>query len=382
MSLQLENVATQVKDYMESLAYSGLNLVSKDNIKKIEFFLQNTSQLKAFRLATSLRYLHIELKRFLNNRAAFNIERYVFFLSNSWLLSRAFSQKTLKEEKPTIFDELMGTRSIPKIMTKLILRVVGIERIHLEGTLVGFIFYFLSLFGKTRGKILTWNQMIPYKSGITAENVLLNELPNSEPSAVIDKLLSHIIEADNIYYSKKDNVIFLEKQPDFKKKIYPKIYIEEGSDEDTQLIISKLNNFYNNSKEIYKKLQKAPKVTPFDLPVSFLDYLYVKEVKIVEAQKLGQHGDITPAVLFKLLHKEDYPLTIKIPEKRGNQKLIDKLMNLKGRNNPLEGLFCKLFLDNGQLTLYPLSIISNNEIIYPNLLKDNKKLLKTSYKVK
>jgi len=155
LSIQLGNVVAQVKDYIESLAYNGLNLVTKENIKKIEFFLQNTSQLKAYRLAISLRYLHVELKRFLNNRNAFNIERYVFFLSNCWLLSYAFSlQKNLKEEKPRMFDRLMGVQSDPEIKSKLILKVVGTEKIHLEGTMVGFVFYFFSLFGKTRGKIL------------------------------------------------------------------------------------------------------------------------------------------------------------------------------------------------------------------------------------
>ena len=148
---------------------------------------------------------------------------------------------------------------------------------------------------------------------------------------------------------------------------------------------SKLNNFYHNAKEIHKKLVKGyHEVTPFDLPVSFLDYLYVKDVHVVKAQNIGQDGDIAPAVIFELTHKEDYPLIIKIPQKRGNSKLIEEFMKLKGRKTPIEGIFCKLLLDNGQLTLYPLSITSNNQITYPNLSKttqDYRDLLK-SYKVK
>ncbi len=199
MSIQLGNVAAQVKDYTEILAYSGLNFVSQENIKKIEFFLQNTSQLKAYRLAVSLRYLHIELKRFLNNRKAFNIERYVFFLSNCWLLSRAFStQKSLKEEKPSMFNRLMGTQLEPEIKSKLILKVVGTEKIHLEGSIVGFVFYFLSLFGKTRGKILKWNLMHSYTSGATAEALFHLDLPNSDPSCTVKSILLNYIEADKI----------------------------------------------------------------------------------------------------------------------------------------------------------------------------------------
>lgn len=380
MSLQLGNVAAQVKDYTESLVYSGLNFVSQENIKKIEFFLQNTSQLKAYRLAISLRYLHIELKRFLNNRNAFNIERYVFFLSNCWLLSRAFStQKSLKEEKPSMFDRLMGTQSEPEIKSKLILKVVGTEKIHLEGSLVGFVFYFLSLFGKTRGKILKWNLMRSFTSGATAEALFHLDLPNSDPTCTVQSILLNYIEADKIPYVKKDDLIFLGQNPK------SKIYLDEESSEDTHVSISKLDKFYFNSKEIYQKIVNDYEVTPFDLPVSFLGYLYVKEVKVIEFHKEGQEGDTTPTIVYELTHKEDYPLIIRLSEKMGNLKLIEEFKKLKGKRKPIDGIFCKLFLENGQLSLYPLGLVSDNQISYPNLSKsrkDNIELLKTVYKIK
>jgi len=380
LSLQLGNVAVQVKDYIESLAYSGLNFVSKENIKNIEFFLQSTSQLKAYRLAASLRYLHIELKRFLENRDAFNIERYVFFLSNCWLLSRAFSlQEGLMDEKPIIFDRLMGTPLEAEIKSKLILKVVGTEKIHLEGSIVGFVFYFLSLFGKTRGKILKWHLMLPYKSGVTAEALLHLDLPNSVPTCPVSSILLKYIEGDQIPCNEKDDLIFLEKNPE------SKIYIDEESSEDTHVSISKLDKFYYNSKEIYQKIVKDHEITPFDLPASFIDYLYVKEVNIIEFHKEGQEGDITPMIVFELTHKEDYPLIIRIPEKKGNLKLIEEFKNYKGRKKPIEGIFCKLILENGQLNLYPLGIVSDNQFSYPNLSKSavsNRELLKSVYKVK
>lgn len=380
MSIQLGNVAAQVKDYTESLAYSGLNFVSKENIKKIEFFLQNTSQLKAYRLAVSLRYLHIELKRFLNNRKAFNIERYVFFLSNCWLLSRAFStQKSLKEEKPSMFNRLMGTQLEPEIKSKLILKVVGTEKIHLEGSIVGFVFYFLSLFGKTRGKILKWNLMHSYTSGATAEALFHLDLPNSDPSCTVKSILLNYIEADKIPYVEKDDLIFLGKNPN------SKIYIDEESSEDTHVSISKLDKFYYNSKEIHQKIVNEYDVTPFDLPVSFLGYLYVKEVNVIDFCKEGQEGDTTPTIVYELTHKEDYSLIIRISEKKGNLKLIEEFKKLKGKRKPIDGIFCKLFLENGQLSLYPLGIVSGNQISYPNLSKSgqsNRELLKTLYKIK
>lgn len=380
MSLKLENVAEQIKDYTESLAYSGLNFVSKENIKQIEFFLQNASQLETYRLATSLRYLHVELKRFLENRAAFNIERYVFFLSNCWLLSRAFqSHKNLKEKKPEIFDRLMVNQEEPEIRTKFILKVVGIEKIHLEGTIVGMVFYFLSLFGKTRGKILKWNLMLPFSSGLTPEGVLHLELPHSAPKRGVASLLQNYVEADNIAYNNKDGIIFLEKNPE------SMIYIDTDSEDDVQIYISKLNKFYINSNEIYKKCSNVNEIAPFDPPVEFLDYIYVKDVRVIEYFKEGEEEDRPLTFVYTITHMEDYPLVIRIPDKRGNQKLIEEFNKLKGRKSPIEGIFCKLNLERGQLSVYPLSIINNNQILFPNLKKnnvDNRELLKSFYKVK
>ena len=380
MNVQLEKVAVQIKDYIESLTFNGLNFVSNDNIKKIEFFLQNASQLEAYRLATSLRYLHIELKRFLKNRSIFNIERYVFFLSNCWLLSRAFvSEKNLRDKKPDIFNSLMGTQLNPKIRGKFILKVVGIEKIHLEGTIVGFVFYFLSLFGKTRNKILKWNLMLPYKTGVTPESLLHHDLPNSDPKSMVNTILSNFIEVDNIPYVEKENIVYLEKNPK------SKIYIDEESSDDTHVSITKLNKYYLNAKEIYQKIFKKYKTTPFDLPTNNLDYLYVKEVHIIDVHKEGIEGDKTPTYVFELTHREEYPLIIRIPEKQGNLKLIEEFTKLKGRRMPIDGIFCKLIPENGQLSLYPLSIINNNQITYPNLKKvaqDNRAFLNLTYKKK
>jgi hypothetical protein len=278
-----------------------------------------------------------------------------------------------------MFDRLMGTQSDPEIKSKLILKVVGTEKIHLEGSLVGFVFYFLSLFGKTRGKILKWNLMRSFTSGATAEALFHLDLPNSDPTCTVQSILLNYIEADKIPYVEKDDLIFLGQNPK------SKIYLDEESSEDTHVSISKLDKFYFNSKEIYQKIVNDYEVTPFDLPVSFLGYLYVKEVKVIEFHKEGQEGDTTPTIVYELTHKEDYPLIIRLSEKMGNLKLIEEFKKLKGKRKPIDGIFCKLFLENGQLSLYPLGLVSDNQISYPNLSKsrkDNIELLKTVYKIK
>nr|MDO8119382.1 hypothetical protein [Candidatus Sigynarchaeota archaeon] len=86
----LKGIAEQVTALVENLSFNGLNLVTEEIIRNIEMLLQSASMVNAFRLAVSLRYLHVELKRFLSHDEAFNLERYVFYLGNCWLLSRAF----------------------------------------------------------------------------------------------------------------------------------------------------------------------------------------------------------------------------------------------------------------------------------------------------
>lgn len=375
MNIQLEKVAAQIKDYTESLTYAGLNFVSQDDIKKIEFFLQNASQLEAYRLATSLRYLHVELERFFKNRAAFNIERYVFFLSNCWLLSRAFvSQQSLKEERRDIYDKLMGPQLKPEVESKLILRVIGTETVHLEGTMVGFTFYFLSLFGKTRDKILKWNLMLPYKSGVSPESLLYLDLPNSQPPSMVETILLNCVEAENIPCILKEDIVYLEKNPD------SKIFIDEESSKDTHVSISKLDKYYLDSTDIYKKITENYEITPFDLPATFLDYLYVKNVTVIEVQKEEEKETV-----YKITHEKKYPLCIRIPEKQGNLKLIEEFNKFKGKNKPIEGIFCKLILERGQLSLYPLGLVNEEQILFPNLRErapDNRALLKEVYKIK
>ncbi len=106
---------------------------------------------------------------------------------------------------------------------------------------------------------------------------------------------------------------------------------------------------------------------------------------MIDFRKEGQEGDTTPTIVYELTHKEDYSLIIRISEKKGNLKLIEEFKKLKGKRKPIDGIFCKLFLENGQLSLYPLGIVSDNQISYPNLSKSgqsNRELLKTLYKIK
>ncbi|MFX1316232.1 MAG: hypothetical protein ACFE9T_10235 [Promethearchaeota archaeon] len=377
MSVKLESVSLQVKKYMESLAYNGLNLVTKSNLKEIELFLQNSSQLEAYRLATSLRYLHIELKRYLTNNPAFNKERYVFFLSNCWLQSRAFISTSHSKKDESLIRNLMGTLSKSKVFDKLKLRTVGIEKILLEGTLFGLIFYFISLSGKSKGTILKWNLMQPPR-GILQPEILLNlSLKNSQPASSIKMLLFNIFEAIKVPGSLEEGNIYLNENN------ASKILIQDLIESDNNFNLKEFEQFFLGAKDIYTKISKNYEITPFDLPTNFLDYIYVSKVKIANFYKEGEESFKNPLFVFKVEHEREFPLFIRIFDKIINQNLIRIFQDFHKKDKILDGLFCKLILERGQMVLFPLSIIENKQITFPSILMthsiDNRELLKKFY---
>ncbi|MFX1268335.1 MAG: hypothetical protein ACFFAK_10290 [Promethearchaeota archaeon] len=379
MNIQLEKVSEQIKNFTETLTYNGLNFVNPESIREIEFFLQHTSQLKLFRLATSLRYLHVELMRFLDNNPAFNIERYIFFLSNCWLQSRAFiAYAQTKKNDIDFYNNLKGATSETKIINKLILQLIGVEKVILEGVMMGFVFYFLSIFGKTRSSVLKWNLMSPYQEGINPEFFLQRSLPHSEPPSIIGKILSNFIELENIPCGIKEKNIFLEKNPE------SKVFIGETSDDIFSIL--KLRKFYLNSNDIYKKLTKDYEVTPFDLPTNSLDYLYVKDVDITSTYLEEDDKIRIPVHVFTINHEKEYPLSIRLPKKTGNQNLIKVFNAIVKKKNLIDGLFCKLIIERGQLGLFPISIVKNNKLEFPTISEihslDNREFLKKVYKIK
>lgn len=378
MNIQLENVSEQLKNYCENLAYNGLNLITQESIREIEFFLQNASQLEAFRLAISLRYLHVELKRFLESNPAFSIERYVFFLSNCWLQCRAFISFTQsKKNDSNFFKNLMGKSSETTVIRRFILRLAGVEKVLLEGTMVGLVFYFMSLYGKTRGSILKWNLMFPYRTDLNPDVMFQLSLPNSVPPCTVEKIIFNCFETENIPCAMKEGNIFLDKNPD------SKIFIEENSDD--FFSISKLEKFYLDSEEIYNKLMKE-EVTPFDLPTIFFDYLYIKRVEVVDCYKEGEKEGRIPVYVYIIDHEKKYPLFIRIPDKKINQTLITKLNEFLKKSLKIEGIFSKLIIERGQLSLFPLSFVDNNQLKFPAISSvhtpDNKDFLKQVYKIK
>ena len=61
----------------------------------------------------------------------------------------------------------------------LMIRLVGIEKVYLEGAIFGVILYLISSKGKSKGKILKWNVLQPPRGIINPEVLLTLEIPNA-----------------------------------------------------------------------------------------------------------------------------------------------------------------------------------------------------------
>jgi len=370
--VQINKISEEIEKYIELLAYNGLNLISKENVRQIEFFLQNASQVEAYRLATSLRYLNVELERFLQQSTAFNTERYIFFLCNCWLLSRSF--KFLKDTKDEAFyHKLIGQAPQFQLIEDLKLRLGGIEKIFLEGAIFGVILYFISLMGKTKGKILKWNIFQPSKGIINPDVLLTLEIPQQGIS--FKDLFDKTFNAFKLSYSEKDELIALNEEPK------SKIVLQEKKD---YFPLKTLERYDYDVKGLYSKISTF-EYTPFDLPTSAFDYILVKNLEIVDSEVEGEKENIksSPVYIFKLNHKRGYPLYIRLQDKHVNQGLIEKLMNYKNNRKIIENLFGRLVLERGQLSIFPLCVINENIeefISVSEVQKDYREIMKTLYK--
>lgn len=385
---QLENISTQVKQYIENLSFNGLNFVTQENIKQLELFLQLTSEVNAFRLATSLRYLHVELKRFLTNNNSFNQERYIFFLTNCWLLCKGILSKDKFQINTRFFSEIMGNKiQIMDIISVINLRVLGVEKVFLEGSMFGIIFYFISLRGKTKGEIFKWSLMQPPSGVIEPELLLSLSIPKSKPSASVDSLLFRNIEVHNLPYDANERSIRLIVQDSKDLEILFQVNPNDEFkiiDEDKEFPINLLEPFIRTKDDILDLIREVENPTPFDIPNIQLGYILLKNIKITKIIK--ETGQIlkNDIILFSIEHEMKYPIVIGLKDRQIYLNLISYLKDIMEKNIQIDYMFGNLSIERGKLTIFPLSIFEGNKINFPIFSKDRfskgQQLLQQLYK--
>jgi hypothetical protein len=374
ISHQLENISEQVSQYIENLTWNGLNFVTEENIKQLEFFLQLTSEVRAFRLATSLRYLHVELKRFMTHNNSFNEDRYIFFVSNCWLLSKGILSTEKIQANSRMFLELMGDSSQTLETFNIIhLRAMGIEKVYLEGTMFGFIFYFISLKGKTKGQIFKWNLMQAPTGKIEPELLLSLSIPKSKPSASMDTLLYKNIEIHKLPYDKNENTIRLIQQ----EKNEMEILFEEDpknlgsiTKEEDAFPLEYLDTFQKKADDILDLIKEMEQTTPFDMPTISLGTITLKNVHIRKCSNEKEPSSKNTMFIFEINHEMKFPVSIRIKDREIYQTLIANLTEYMKEKTEINFMFGNLVLERGNLSIFPLSIFDESKIKFPTLLKD------------
>jgi hypothetical protein len=384
VQIQLESLAREIKDLSEVLAYNGLNLVSQENIRQIEMFLQQASQLRLFRLATSLRYLHVELKRFITHQPAFNVERYVFFLNNCWLLSQAFLSGKMGSngKKERHLAEICGDTSDPVDVEELELRLSGLEKVHLEGALFGIVFHFFSM-NSGREKSVIKLSVLQQPKGLANPDVLLGmNIPGTDPPMPFYKLLKKNITLKKVKYLEREAQIQL--GPDVKTEFF---LSQPTADDEDPFPVAFFDMHLADKAGILEKMS-SNEVTPFDASVFNVGYAYVKKVTIVAQRKEGENqGNYQTAVhVFDLQHERPFRLLVRIQDKQVNNALVANLGKLFLGKETIDGMFGKLVVERGTLSLFPLACVDAQWVWFPAIPRDlkfsNKDILQQLYQQK
>ncbi|MEX2753898.1 MAG: hypothetical protein Q6365_000800 [Candidatus Sigynarchaeota archaeon] len=380
MQPQLVKLCREIKDLAEILAYNGLNLVSQENTRQIEMLMHQASALRLFRTATSLRYLNVELDRFMKHLPAFNAERYVFFLNNCWLLSQAFLSGRMDPGGAAEGhkSEIYGDTSDPVSVEEMDLRLAGLEKIHLEGALFGLIFYFISLNAGRKNDIIKMS-ILQQPKGLTNPDVFLSmAIPGTDPSIPFYKILKKDLKLKNVKYLERESQIQLD--PGARPEVR---FSTTASDEDPFPLAS-FEAYVATRQRILHKISSV-KITPFDTSIFNIGYAYVKKAAIVAQRKEGEHqGSYQTAVhVFEIHHEHAFPLLARIQDKPVNKVLVENMARIHTCKEPIDGIFGRLVIERGTLSLFPLACVDSQGIWFPaidkNLKFSNKDILQQLY---
>ncbi|MHA1820170.1 MAG: hypothetical protein ACTSU2_15570 [Promethearchaeota archaeon] len=421
---EISRLSEETMNYIELMIFNGLNLVSQENIRQIEMFLQQSSKHNLYRLAVSLRYLDTEIKRFLKTPDLFSRERYILFLANSWNLSnglislnKRLSEKSINSDDFNYYmSKIKGTKEKPEEVEDSSFAIVGLENVFQENSILGVILYLLTLNRKNQGSIVKWN-IFRSASGVFSTDVILQEPIPSRRKITLRRLLGTRFHIKNFQYYKSINVLnIIKKRPEPKEedkftsiniiaekktKVQKKI---DGSEEETSDKLSKQGeNTGNNTKDTVNDssssgsemktlstiLKLKPKeleylkanhlftlkriyslisekdTSPFDLPKESIGEFLVEECQILKYKKQENKLLKIKEHVFIISNKTNFNLKIIISEKPHYKILIRNLKNFFKNKTTLKYLFGKVWVELGEITFTPLSVIDEeNNLLY------------------
>jgi len=299
---------------------------------------------------------------------------------------------------------------------KISLRLIGIRQHNIEGSIMGFTFYFLAVDTLLKGEILLMDYLIRSAPNSSLNHILLHGFSN------LSFYLSEMFFTDFVFKDISVNQINMKiKLTDkskfqMKKKqfitidtyletLWIKLEIEfkklshkvqaKGID---KLTDEEKHNFQKNKKlfknknpvyidevphfnlllenygietlaELIEQISKYD-ISPIDLPESFQNFLLLEDVKFLKEISEKENPEHKSTFMMRIVSKQNYPMIISLNRKPINTMLIKSIKQYMKDKDSIEYLFCFYYLHHNQIMIYPLSIINSKELIFPALSRD------------
>ena len=83
---KIEDVLRGTQSLLSELYYSGVSLLDQTTLRKIDIVFQQAVKVNHSRLVINLRYIRVEMQRFISDPHQFSTERLIFFCNQAFLL--------------------------------------------------------------------------------------------------------------------------------------------------------------------------------------------------------------------------------------------------------------------------------------------------------
>lgn len=362
----VENIRSEINSLVFQLFVQGLSYINETTLQSVDQLLHAVSQAKMFRVSVSLKYLKTELERHIKNSVDFDIDRLIFFISQTYLLSNGI-YKIMSKNEPAMNEKLLkliGFENTIIPQPKLEVRLVGVQSINIQALLIGFTFHFVILSGPHQSKIFTYDFFRTTNSAMQNDG-LLNMKFNDLPFILEQFFLGDLA------------LINCGIDP-----IKEKIYINSTTT---------LNNYQFhdpalfNYRKVFERYElkglnqliqylDSIEIFPFETPFDNKTYAWIQEPNIVSYWKTEDQKLKSNIHFFELESRIGLKFRLRIDEKLSNKPLLENMQRLMKSNTNIDGMFGYLYFNENSIEIIPLYFSVNMQDFFPQITLYNPKI--------
>lgn len=404
-----------VEEIVQEILYSGIQYINAPLLQKLNLYFHHASKINHFRLATSLRYIRIELERFQSKPETFSVDRLMLFVSQTWMLLQKTRSLVLNHDQQGI-DQLMANQAPIKKISKIEGFMVGLRQHLIKDSIMGFTFYFVLDKKAYQGSIYTLDFIMKYMSTSSLDHLLFQAYkpkgsawaPNlysqvrfehitldvsahkirlTDESTIQRTPLQPIVTSGLIHkgceylthqYEKlqgkkqtaekdsfpENDQRFLDKYEKWKQTL---TFQEQA--EHPALQILKTHFLVEKIEEVMETIQTY-EIAPFDTPETFAKFLLLCNVKIrLQAVKEDSEKAAEPMHYYEIISDLGIPFLIKIETKGVHREMQQALDEFQTTSTTMDYLLGFYYLFENALHFYPLSVFQQEEMHYLALSK-------------